>query len=173
MPKAKKKKDGLWNYKPPAELDGVGRVVDFLLWAANRFPRRPVPITHIVRIALGEKNLPKEESKDVIAFRQNKMQRVRKTMMAEHQCGVIYHPGMGYRASVDSEDVVENVMEKSRVRVQGAIAGMSKAQALVDPKKLHTPHIKERFGDLAEANKRLNAPGIQKRLTPPDPEDEK
>lgn len=164
------KRDDLWNYSPKTGMDGVGRAVDFLVWASKSFPRRPVPIIHIVRIALNEPKLPKEESPDVKSFRNNKMVRIRRKLLNEFKCGLVYHPGMGYRATVDSEDVVENVMEKNRKRVQSSIETLSETESIVDKRQLKTTRIKSRFEDLSEASKRLKAPAIQNRLTPPSEE---
>lgn len=167
------KKDGLWDYRPTEGMTGVDRSVDFLLWAAKSFPYRPVPITHVVRIALSEPKLPKEESTEVASFRK-KMTTIRRKLLRDHKRGLVYHPGMGYRATVDSEDVVENVMEKNRKRVQSSIASMSDTESIVDRKELKTTRVKDRFEDLSEASKRLNSPSIQNRLAPPkEPDDEK
>lgn len=162
------KRDGLWDYRPSEGMTGVDRSVDFLLWAAKNFPYRPVPITHIARVALSEPKLPKEESTEVISFRKSKMKTIRKKLMRDNKRGLVYHPGMGYRATVDSEDVVENVMEKNRKRVQSSIASMSETESIVDRKDLKSARVKNRFEDLSEASKRLNAPAIQNRLTPPE-----
>jgi hypothetical protein len=165
------KKDGLWDYRAPAELDGVGRAVGFLLWAAKNFPRRPVPITHIVRVALSERSLPKEESKDVTNFRQNKMAVVRHRLEDKHNRGIVYHPGMGYRATVDEDDKLENVFERKRKRVQSSIAGFNRTESMIDRTGIKAEHNKERFDSLVEAGKRLNAPAILKRLAPPTEEE--
>ena len=170
MPRAKK--DGLWDYKAPEKLDGIGRAVDFLLWAAKIFPRRPVSITHIVRVALSEKNLPKEESKEVALFR-GKFSTVRRRMEDSHNRGIVYHPGMGYRATVDEDDKLENVFEGKRKRVQSSIAGFNRTEAMIDRAKLKAKHNKERFDSLTEAGKKLNAPSITKRLAPPEENEEK
>jgi len=169
MPRVKK--DGLWDYKPPAETDGVSRVVGFLLWAAKNFPRRPVSIQHIARIALSEKNLPKEDSKEVDLWR-GKMATIRKRMKDKHNRGIVTHPGIGYRATVDEDDKLENVFEPKRKRMQSAITGYNAGQSMIDPDKLKTKINKERFESLAEAGKRLNSPAILKRLAPPEESEE-
>lgn len=164
---SKEKKDGLWDYKPPADSDGISRVVDFLVWAAKNFPRRPVSIQHVARIALSEKNLPKEDSKEVELWR-SKMVTVRKHMKDKHNRGIVAHPGIGYRVTVDEDDKLENVFEPKRKRMQSAISGYNTGQSMIDPAKLKTRINKERFESLAEAGKRLNSPAILKRLAPPD-----
>lgn len=165
------KRDGLWDYRPPEGITGIDRVVHFLLWAAESFPRRPVPITHIVRIALSEPKLPKEDSETVISFRKKKMASVKRKLLRDHKRGIVYYPGMGWRTTVDSEDIVENVMEKNRKRVQSSIASMSETESIVNTKELRNARIKSRFENLSEASKRLNAPAIQARLAPPEEED--
>ncbi len=164
---AKRHEDGLLDYKPKDGLDGITRAAEYLIWAAKNFPRRPVPLTYIVKFALNEPKVPKEESNDVLSFRDNKLKRVRSKLMREYRRGMVYHPGIGHRATVDEDDIVENVMEKKRKRVQSAIASMSETEAMVKRDGIQSQRIRSRFEDLSDATRRLTSPAIQNRLAPP------
>lgn len=171
----KRQEDSLLDYKPQEGQDGITRAVEYLIWAAKNFPKRPVPLPFIVKVSLNEPRVPKEDSKDVMSFRDNKLRRVRTKLMREYRRGMVYHPGIGHRATVDDDDIVENVMEKKRKRVQSAISSMSETESMVKKDNIRSPRVRDRFEDLSDATRRLTAPAIQNRLTPPaeDPEDSK
>ncbi len=164
---AKRHEDGLLDFQPREGQDGITRAAEYLIWAAKLFPRRPVPLPYIVKISLNEPKVPKEDSKDVLSFRDNKLRRVRSKLMREYRRGMVYHPGIGHRATVDEDDIVENVMEKKRKRVQSAIASMSETEAMVKKDGIKSDRIRNRFDDLSDATRRLTAPAIQNRLAPP------
>jgi len=165
--KTSKREDGLLNYKPDSELDGVSRAADYLVWAGKNFPRRPVPLTHIVKFALLEPKIPNENSKDVLSFKESKLRRIRAVLMRKYHRGLVYHPGVGYRTTVDDDDIVENVMEKRRKRVESSIASLTEAESIVNSEHIKSERVKQRFEDLSEAGRRLNAPAIRDRLAPP------
>lgn len=172
--KTSKREDGLLNYKPDSDLDSIARATDYLVWASSHFPRRPVPITHIVKFALLEPKIPNENSKDVLSFKESKLRRIRALLMRKYHRGLVYHPGIGYRTTVDDDDIVENVMEKRRKRVESSIASLTEAESIVNSEHIKSERVKSRFDDLSEASRRLNAPGIRDRLAPPaEPEKDK
>jgi hypothetical protein len=164
---AKSREDGLLDYKPQEGQDGITRAAEYLIWAAKNFPRRPVPLQYIVKFSLNEPKVPKEDSKDVLTFRDNKLRRVRSKLMKEYRRGMVYHPGIGHRATVDDDDIVENVMEKKRKRVQSAISSMSETEAMVRKDDIRSARVRDRFEDLSDATRRLTSPAIQNRLAPP------
>ena len=169
---ATRRKDDLWLYKAPSGLDQVERAVDFLVWAAKHCPKRAVPMTHIVRVALSGKKLPREDSKDVALFRSGKFGRVKKIILREHKQAVVYFPGFGYRVTVDDDDMAATYVEKKAHVAKRAAEGLNGAVALVDPDKLHKKAAQERFANIADASKRLNAPAILKRLEKPAADDD-
>jgi hypothetical protein len=159
--------DGLLDYKPEDGLDGLTRAAEYLIWAAKNFPRRPIPLPYIVKFALNEPKVPKEDSKDVLIFRDNKLRRVREKLMRDYRRGMVYHPGIGHRATVDDDDIVENVMEKKRKRVQSAIGSMAETESIVKKDNIKSPRVRSRFDDLSDATRRLSSPAIRDRLAPP------
>lgn len=163
---AKKERSGFWDYKVPVDMDGPERAADFLNWAAKAFPSRPISAEHITRVALHLKNLPREDSADVKAFR-NRIGRVRAILLKSYSRALIYHPGMGWRASIDSEDVVVNELEGRRKRVQSAIKNFRTARDLVKENEIKDRNIKGRFQQLDEALERLESPQIKLRLAAP------
>lgn len=170
---AKKERSGFWDYKIPTDMDGPERAADFLNWAAKAFPSRPISAEHITRVALHLKNLPREESVEVELFRSSKMGRVRAILLKEYRRALIYHPGMGWRASIDSEDVVVNELEGRRKRVQSAIKNFRTARDLVKENEIKDKNIKSRFQQLDEALERLESPQIKLRLAAPAEDTEK
>lgn len=176
MARPSKRDDGLLAYTPQEGVDGVTRAAEYLIWAAKNFPRRPVPLQFIVKFALLEPKIPKEDSKDVLTFRDNKLRRVRTKLMRDYHRGMVYHPGIGHRATVDDDDIVENVMEKKRKRVQSSIASLTETESIVKRDSIKSDRVRNRFEDLSEASRRLNSPAIRDRLAPPEEasdEDEK
>lgn len=170
MPKKKRQEDSLLGFKPDEGLDSITRAAAYLIWASKNFPRRPIPLTYIVKYCLNEPKVPSEAAKDVQAFRINKLPRLRSKLLRDHHKGLVYHPGIGYRCTVDDDDIVENVVEKKRSRVQTAIAGFTEAESIVNPENIKSGRIKNRFDSLTEASRRLNSPGIRDRLAPPPEE---
>jgi hypothetical protein len=171
--KASKKEDGLLSYEPKEGVDGITRAVEYLVWASKNFPKRPVPLNYIVKFALNEPKIPKEESLDVANFRDSKLRRVRDKLTKDYKRGLVYHPGMGYRSTVDADDIVENVMEKKRKRVQSAISSLSETESIVDRDSIKASRVRNRFEELSDATRRLNHPAIRDRLAAPiEDEDE-
>jgi hypothetical protein len=166
MAKAKER-SGFWDYNVPADMDGPERAAHFLDWAARMFPNRPVPAEHIVRVAFNQPRLPKEDSPDVESFRSNKMARVRAILKNEYKRALVYHPGMGWRASTDSEDIVVNDLEKKRKRVQSSIKSFRSSRDLVKVSELKDKVIRSRFASLDDALTQLESPKIQLRLAAP------
>lgn len=170
MAKAKER-SGFWDYKAPDNMDGPERAAHFLDWAAKSFPNRPVPAEHIVRVALLQPRLPKVDSTDVESFRNAKMTRVRMLLQREYKRALVYHPGAGWRASTDSEDIVVNDLEKRRKRVQSSIKAFRTSRDLVKLGELKDKTIRTRFQQLDDALTQLEAPKIQLRLAAPTDEE--
>lgn len=160
----------LWQYKPPSKLmDDAALAVDFLHWASKQFPKRPVPTSHIVRIAMNRATLPKEDSDMVEGFRKKRMQRIKALAIKEYNRPIIPIPGMGWRMATTDEDVLVSHVERVNRRLISTVRSHERALGMVDEKKLKGRH-KERYEDLSKASKQMTG-GVMKKLLPPETED--
>jgi hypothetical protein len=163
-PNRGKKLKSLIDFKPDPEKDDVHRAAEFLDLAAQQFPMRAVPITYIVRVANMCTRLPQEASKQVEIFKKLRMQPLKRVLYNEYQRALIYKPGFGYRATVDSEDIVKTDLEIKSRRVVNAIDGLQRSKELVDPKTIKTKSVKTRFNEISRTQKLLTAEVRQKLL---------
>lgn len=158
----------LKQFKSSEGLDDAERAAELLFWASKKMPNRPVPITHIVRVALVLPRLPVDDSDRVLDFRNRRMGRVRQILFDKYKRALLPFPGVGYRCTTGSEDTASTALEKSVRRLISAKGGVDKIRSIVDRDELKGP-TRERFDEIGEGMKRLSAPF--KRLKAPE-EDE-
>jgi len=162
-----KAKLGFWDYEvPDKKLTDVEKAADFLLWAAQIMPGRPVPIEQIVRVALSLPKLPREDSTAIKQFK-NRMGPMKKILYDRHQRWVIYHPGGGYRATTGSEDTARTFQEQKARGVASAIRGLSKARDIIKRGELKAATA-QRFDVIGAVHKKLLAPAVYNPLLAPD-----
>jgi hypothetical protein len=151
----KKKKNKAWmafdHKDPKLPTDPNRRVCMCLLWGAETLPRRPCGVRFLVKVWLGQDALPREDNPQIVIFMNRAIKRIRIISPKEFKHHLIFEPGLGYRYSVDDNDVMENVVEKKAKR---SVVQMDKLEELlsdVDPKKL-SPENLEKYNDYKKAS---------------------
>ncbi len=172
MAKKAKDKIGFWEYAIDTSMEPAERGAAFLMWCATTFPGRPVPLEHIARVVFVTKRLPKEDGADCQSMRSRRMAAIKRLVRDVHKREVVYHPGFGYRATVNDEDTARTALESKRRRVEGAIDSMNATRGIIDTKAIKNRNVRDRVEEIDDALKRLNAPAIRGRLAPPSEGDE-
>lgn len=155
------------DYKPNARVkDEAQRAADFLFWAASNFPGRPIPMTVIVKVAMNMDRIPQENSKRIEMFRKGLWARAKKILFEQYSRAVIYHPGLGFRATTGSEDTARTDQESKARRVRGAIDSLGKSRSIIKRGELKDSALKKRFDQLGSVHKQLTGGDIYDRLLP-------
>jgi hypothetical protein len=161
-------------YPVDLKKDDVHRVADYLFWASRKFPGRPVPLTYIVRVANAMGVTPRETNKQVVAFRESgRMGRVRQVLIDEYRCEMEFVRGVGYRATTDSNDIMDFTAEKRARTVRNAIVRMDRTMGLVKASEVTGKERRLRHKVLSGIGGQLMAPDIKDRLLLPDPDKDK
>jgi hypothetical protein len=164
----------LQQYPVDLEKDDVHRAADYLFWASRKFPGRPVPLVYIVRIANAMTTTPRDNDKRVEAFKQgNRLARVRSILIEEFRCEMEFVRGVGYRATVDSDDILDFSAEKRARAVHNAITRMDRTIGLVKANEVSGKERKNRYKVLSGIAGQLSAPDIKDRLLAADTKTEK
>jgi hypothetical protein len=154
---------GFWDYViPGSKMTDVERAVDFILWAARVMPNRPVPLEQIVRVALNLPKLPREEAQTIKQFK-SRLAVVKRILLDQYQKALLYHPGAGYRCTVNSEDAAQTYQEITARGVASAVRRFSKARAIIKRNELK-PTTAERFDTLGNIEKKLTADSLYGKL---------
>jgi hypothetical protein len=155
------------------DLDDAHRIAEYLYKAGKKFPGRPIPITYIVRVAVAMPTVPRESNKAVEAFRSsNRMSRVREILFNEYKAGLVYVRGVGYRVSVDSNDVIDTLAEGRARRARNAIKSLEKTMGLVKPSEVTGKERKTRFRELSQVTGFLTSDDVQDKLIKADNNEE-
>lgn len=154
-------------YKVDLDQSVPERAAAFLDWAAKKFPGRPISYEQIVKVVLALPRQPKEGSKDVEMFRKNRMSRVKQVLLEHYRRATVPHPGLGVRATTNSEDVARTDVERKARRAKSAAESLDKSISLVDPTQIKDREVRARFTNISQASKALNSPQILKRLELP------
>lgn len=162
---ATKEDKTLQAYPVDLDKDDVHRAADFLFWAGRKFPGRPVPLTNVVKVAHAMKSVPRDNNKAVEAFRMgNRMGRVRTILFEEYRCEMLYVRGRGYRATTDSNDIIDFTMERRARQVHNANARMNQSLSLIKPGEVTGKERKARLKVLNSIAGQLESPEIKDRL---------
>jgi hypothetical protein len=155
------------DYKLNPNMDDIERAADFLCWAADQFPGRPVPWRNVTKFAYAKKTLPKEGSEEVEAFRRNRVQRLKQVLFKKYHRALVSHASKGVRATTGSEDVAKYDIESKARRLVGATNSLNRSISLVNPKEIQNPDVKARFIRIAQVSRQLVSSDLLKRLELP------
>ena len=163
----------LVEYKPTADSPAQ-RVADFLFWASKEYPTRSIAIELIVKHAYVMSTTPRAGNKQIEVFRKsNVMQRAKAILRDQHGCECDYTRGVGYRATVDSNDIIDVVIEKKARRARSAHKGLETSLNLIKTSEVTGKARKDRLAELIDVNKRLAAASINGKLLPEDTRNKK
>ncbi len=155
------------DYEIDMNMVPTRRAADFLNWCAVEFPGRPIQHNILLKVAGAMPKAPREDSKEVEAFRKGKMGTVKAILLRSYKRGVLHVPGMGVRATTNSEDAMKCVEAANR-RVVSSVRKLDEARTIVDKKEIRNPELKARLSRIDEGMAEL--PGLMLRLElPPAP----
>ena len=151
-------------YKKEIKLEDnmAWRAARFLDWAARKYPKQSTPYNYMWKAINGFKKTPRLDSEDVERFRSS-MSRVRRVLQDNYGRDLWVDPGIGVRATTDSNDIVDGPLEKASRRVIQAQSSASRTASLVDPRKLNAAN-KAWFNDVQGALRKLASPAIGGKL---------
>lgn len=172
MVSRRKKIRSLLDYKPDPKVQDEGlQAAMFLVWAATELPYRYIPMPIIVRMARGVNKTYRHDSPEVELFKNNRFQRVKRIILEQYGRETDWCPGVGYRATVDSDDTIETAWKK---RLRDIVAAFNRAKKTGDTINLKELTKKNRkyFEQTHGVVKKMSGPSQAGKLLPPDVEDE-
>lgn len=140
------------------------RMARYLDWAATKYPHCLTPMNVLYKAIMGMARMPALKSAEVERLR-SRMQAVKNHLHKIYGRTLISEPGMGVRASVDSNDIVEGPLERAVRRVAAAQHQAAVVSGLVETSKLSSIN-KSRHADVADALKKLQSPTVLGKLLP-------
>lgn len=171
------------NQFKPEDKSIRGRVTEFLLWCAERYPRCTITYEEITQAIFGLGRVPDPRSKNVKSVR-GQMSSAGKLLLGQHAKTLITERGVGARASVDESDKARESLPGSVKNYQQAADKLKKVAESIDQlelsreiKALVDPQLRQELSDVAEWHrelinkviKNLNRPSTVKALLPPPP----
>ena len=171
---AKHKTYDVSKYKVDPDLMSMAhRIAHMLDWAAKVYPTVFFHPTVILQGIMGYKSTPRINTKETESVR-NSMGHAQKYLMEKYKRGFVSQPGVGYRATVDSADVMATTVEKKRTRFNSARIHLGQAVDLVNPKEIPNTEegkrLKANYYNLKDATKTLFSAEFEKRILAPPAE---
>lgn len=162
---ATKAEQSLQAYPVNLDKDDVHRAADYLFWASRKYPGRLISLPLVVKVANAMKTVPRETNKQVEAFKDsNRMGRVRTILIDEYRCEMVRARGAGYRATTDSNDIMDTVAEMRARSTRSANARLDRTLSLIKPNEVTGADRRARLKVLNQINNQLNSPEIRERL---------
>lgn len=160
-------------YKPDSSLTSFGaRTAHFLDWAAGKFPKSFFPPNIILQAIQGLSRPPRSNAQEIQSVR-NGMQIAQKYLLQRHSRTLIYENSLGYRATVDSEDVAVNAVPQRVARFNSSRVRLRASLDLINAKDLPNTEegrmLKAYIYNVKDATKSLFSPEFERRLLPPPP----
>lgn len=140
------------------------RIARFLDWAASEYPRSLIPMNLVYKAIMGMARTPTMDSSEVERLR-SRMYAAKKHLHKVYGRTLVSEPGVGIRASVDSNDIVEGPLERAARRVESARLQADAVSALIKPSQLSAKN-RSRHNDVAEALRKLSSPAVLGKLLP-------
>lgn len=164
-------------YKTPEGMSRPQRAAHALDWAAANCPRQFVAYNLLLKAIMGYPQMPRLSSDEVAGLR-GAMTAVRKILREKYARGCVSSPGIGVRATVDSEDQLKTDVVKASHRVASANRGLINAASLVDPARLpqsaaNRPWLAWWKGGLREQLAQISQPDFARRMLAPSSEPDK
>lgn len=141
------------------------RIASFLDWAAKVAPGRPVSYQLLTKVCAKTGRLPTENDSRVTVVR-NAVHRAKSVLMDEYGRGVVSHPGMGIRATIDSEDTARTQMENDARRITSAIRAADRTRSIINVKDIRDKELRNRVTNVNSALKVLISQDVMTRLLP-------
>jgi hypothetical protein len=134
----------------PKSEKGPERGAEWLDNAARKFPMRPMPLTHIMKVTEKLAHMPRDGTEPVELFKKNTWPRIRKVLFQRYKRASKYVFASGYRASVDEDDIIENFSGKKSKGVDTAVIGLSELMSLVNPQNLKRKENRARYREISK-----------------------
>lgn len=159
-------------FKPDQSQSTPVRLVNFLLWAAEKSPGRPIALPVIAKSVLMLPRTPNIDGQDVRKIR-NAVKRAREIIEHEHRRGIISIPGAGLRATTGSEDLAETQLEDKARRQYLATLSLERTRAMINMREIRDTRIRARVTSITAACRVLtSAQVVEKLALPPKKSDE-
>lgn len=162
-------------YSPNIKDTLVRRGAHFLDWAAKHFPRQFIPYNLAYAAVMGIDRMPILSSREVETFR-GTTARIRKVLIGEYGRELVTMPGTGFRATVDSTDVLKQQVPRrvgAFIRAKESLkatAGLVNTTEVPDTEELKP--LKRWFSrSLGDALKVLNSAEFEAKLALPKGEE--
>lgn len=152
-----------YNYSVDPDQSIARRLAAFLHWAANTVPARAIPLQHAAKIVLIMPRVTGPDSREVQSIK-SAIPRARKILLEEYKRGLVSVSGMGIRATIDDDDLVQEQVEKDSRRVVSAHEALSRSSAAVKMNKIQDVELKKRFMRITKASRTLANPISELRL---------
>jgi hypothetical protein len=143
------------------------RLAHFLLWAAERWPRRPIELQVAARIVLILSRTPTLDGKEVHRLL-GVVNVARKILITEYKRGLIRVEGRGIRATADSEDLASTQFEKAAQRAASSIRTLDQNRAAIKMSDINDSKIRSRVMQVASACKTLTSADVLAKLRLPE-----
>jgi hypothetical protein len=168
---AKYKNYDVSKYKVDPDLMSMAqRIAHMLDWCSKVYPGTFFHPTVILQGIMGYKHTPRINTKEAESVR-NTMGHAQKHLMDKYKRGFVSMPGMGYRATVDSEDIMSTTVEKKRARFNSARIHLGQAVDLVNPREIpnteNGKRLKANYYNLKDATKTLFSAEFEKKILAP------
>lgn len=141
------------------------RIASFLDWAAKVTPGRPVSYQLLTKVCAKTNRLPSENDSRVAVVK-NAVSRAKNVLIDEYGRGVVSHPGMGIRATIDSEDTARTQMETDTRRITSAIRAADRTRSIINVKDIKDKELKNRVNSVNNVIKVLVSQDVMTRLLP-------
>lgn len=164
-------------YEVPLELSMPRRTAHFLNWAAENYPNQYISYNVILKVINKLPNTPQIKSREVKNLA-SRMQSVKKVLLSDYQKRMHSLPGVGVRATVDSADVLQNVLVSDARRFDSARRTLTQTANIINPAEIpNSPEMKPLKEWLAKGLKEtlrlVNTPEWLQKALPPKPEGDK
>lgn len=141
------------------------RIASFLDWAAKVAPGRPVSYQLLTKVCAKTGRLPSENDSRVTVVK-NAVSRAKNVLIDAYGRGIVSHPGMGIRATIDSEDTARTQMENDTRRIASAIKAADRTRSIINVKDIRDKDLRSRVLNVNSAIKVLVSQDVMSRLLP-------
>ncbi len=118
-----------------ATLPSTQRAAQLLEWAVKHAPGRYIPLHLMVKAIQGYKHTPRLNNEEVERLRKA-LGSVRRRVEQQFNREMLYQPGIGVRATVDSFDILKSRVPQRAKRLANAHANLAKTVARIEVKEL-------------------------------------
>lgn len=153
----------LADFKPDVKMSLPRRIAQYLDWAAQKAPGRPVSYQMLTKVCEFTPRMPTEKDKRIDTVKRA-VKRAKPVLMDEYGRGVVSHPGFGIRATIDSEDVARTQMEVDARRITSAVKAADRTRSLIKMSEIKDKELKARVGTVNSAIRVLVSPEVMGKL---------